>query len=256
MPKTPLYDDLSQDYDRFVNWESRLAYEMPFIERQLAAAGAKRVLDAACGTGMHALALAQRGYEVTGADLSEGMIARARGNAAQMGVQSRFAVAGLGELATQLGGGFDAALCLGSSLPHLLTPADLALALADFAAVLRPGGLLLIQNRNFAPVVERRERWMPPESHRDGAGEWLFIRFYDWEAEGRVAFNVMTLQRQGDGPWRQSVSATRLWPQLQLDLLPALAEVGFGEAACWGDLQGAPYVAESSGNLIITARRS
>ncbi|NLS79114.1 MAG: class I SAM-dependent methyltransferase, partial [Chloroflexi bacterium] len=121
MAPIPLYDDLSQDYDRFVNWGNRLAYELPFIERQLAAVGAKRVLDAACGTGQHALALAQRGYDVTGADLSEGMIAQARQNAARLGVPARFAVAGFGELATQLGGGFDAVLCLGNSLPHLLT---------------------------------------------------------------------------------------------------------------------------------------
>mgnify|MGYP001111050835 CR=1 FL=1 len=35
MLATPLYDDFD-DYDRFVNWPSRLAYELPFIEKQLA----------------------------------------------------------------------------------------------------------------------------------------------------------------------------------------------------------------------------
>ncbi|MDY7040920.1 MAG: class I SAM-dependent methyltransferase, partial [Chloroflexota bacterium] len=82
MRTVPLYDPFSSDYDRFVNWKERLAYELPFIERQLTAVGARRVLDAACGTGMHAIALAQRGYEVIGADLSAGMIERARENAA------------------------------------------------------------------------------------------------------------------------------------------------------------------------------
>ena len=27
----PFYDPFSADYDRFVNWEGRLAYELPFI---------------------------------------------------------------------------------------------------------------------------------------------------------------------------------------------------------------------------------
>ena len=27
-----MYDDFSEDYDRFVNWAGRLAYEMPFLE--------------------------------------------------------------------------------------------------------------------------------------------------------------------------------------------------------------------------------
>jgi hypothetical protein len=47
-----MYDDFSSDYDRFVDWPGRLAAELPFIERQLRAVGARRVLDAACGTGV------------------------------------------------------------------------------------------------------------------------------------------------------------------------------------------------------------
>ena len=29
------YDDFSQDYDRFVNWDSRLQAEIPFVEARL-----------------------------------------------------------------------------------------------------------------------------------------------------------------------------------------------------------------------------
>ena len=57
----PLYDGFI-DYDRFVNWERRLAYELTFIEKQLTTSGARQVLDVACGTGKHAIVLAQRGY--------------------------------------------------------------------------------------------------------------------------------------------------------------------------------------------------
>ena len=68
------YDNFSPDYDRFVSWSGRLAIEMPFLEQKLRETGARRVLDAACGTGMHAIALAQVGFETAGADLSAGMI--------------------------------------------------------------------------------------------------------------------------------------------------------------------------------------
>ncbi|MCZ7542154.1 MAG: class I SAM-dependent methyltransferase [Anaerolineae bacterium] len=164
---TPLYDAFSTDYDRFVDWPARLAYEMPFIEAQLAAVSARRVLDTACGTGQHALALAARGYDVVGADVSEGMVARAREHAAASPYRARFEVAGFGALAARVGRGFDALLCLGNSLPHALTDAALHEALADFAAALRPGGLLLIQNRNFDAVMAARARWMPPQAHRE-----------------------------------------------------------------------------------------
>jgi glycine/sarcosine N-methyltransferase len=250
-----MYDDFSADYDRFVNWPSRLAAELPFLEQQLQGVGARRVLDAACGTGMHAIALAQRGYEVVGADLSPAMIERARANAAAAGVQVRFTVAGFGQLSTLVGTGFDALLCLGNSLPHLLTPEDMAMAFFDFAVCLRPGGLALIQNRNFDAVLARGERWMEPQAHREGEAEWLFLRFYDFEPDGTITFNLVTLRREGAGEWRQQVRSTRLWPQRRDDLVAALAAAGFGEIACWGDMQGMPFDADRSPNLVLTARR-
>jgi len=91
-----LYDAFSTDYDRFVNWPGRLAVEMPFLGSRLRESGARRVLDAACGTGMHAIAMAKLGFEVAGADLSAGMIERARANAAASGLSVQFEEAGLG----------------------------------------------------------------------------------------------------------------------------------------------------------------
>jgi glycine/sarcosine N-methyltransferase len=251
-----MYDDFSSDYDRFVDWPGRLAAEFPFIEHQLQAVGAHRVLDAACGTGMHALALARRGYAAVGADLSPGMIARARANAAAAGVDVPFEVAGFGGLNAQVGTGFDALLCLGNSLPHLLAPADLAAALADFAACLRPEGLLLIQNRNFDAVLARGERWMDPQAHQEGNVEWLFLRFYDFESDGTLAFNLVTLRREGSDAWRQQVSTTRLWPLRQEELIAALRPAGFGKVTCWGDTRGASFDPARSPNLVVTARRT
>jgi len=248
----PLYDAFSADYDRFVDWPGRLTYELPFIERQLKSVGAKRVLDAACGTGQHAIALAERGFELVGADLSQGMIEQAERNAAAAGVDAHFITAGFGQLTPNTNGDFDALLCLGNSLPHVLTQDELAVSLVDFAAVLRPGGLLLIQSRNFDAVLVGRERWMEPQSHRQGEQEWLFFRFYDYEADGAIQFNIATLAREGDA-WSQRVESTRLRPWLQSDLLDGVAAAGFGAPTCFGDMTGAPFTAETSGNLIISA---
>ncbi len=255
-----MYEDFNADYDRFVDWQARLAAELPFIERQLQAVDARRVLDAACGTGMHALALARRGYAVAGADLSAGMIERARANAAAVvageGMRVRFEVAGFGALAQAFGaGGFDALLCLGNSLPHLLSPEALAEALDDFAACLRPGGLLLVQNRNFDAVLAGGERWMSPQAHREGDMERVFLRFYDFEPDGRLTFNMVVLRRQGAQGWEQRVRSTRLWPMRQAELMPALEAAGFGELACWGNLAGEPFDLRDSGNLVVEGRR-
>ena len=155
-----MYDTLSANYDRFVNWQARLAIELPFIIGKLREVDARRVLDVATGTGMHAIALAQCGFTATGADISQGMVERAKLNASTAGVQVRFELAGFGSLAGLFGkGSFEAVLCLGNSLPHLLSDAELRATLADFAFCLKPGGLLLLQNRNFDSVLAQHNRF-------------------------------------------------------------------------------------------------
>ena len=254
-----MYETLAQDYDRFVNWQNRLAFEMPFIETQvnlLAGGDARKleILDSACGTGMHAIALARLGHLVSGADLFPQMVEKSRQNAAHAGVTVGFEAAGFGNMARVFGKGrFNLILCLGNSLPHLLSAAELSAACLDFADCLRPGGMLLIQNRNFDAVMQRQERWMEPQVHREGATEWLFQRFYDFQDDGLIQFNVVTLVNEGGTGWVSSVASTRLRPQLRAELETVLAGAGFIDMRAYGSMTGEEFSPASSGNLILTA---
>jgi SAM-dependent methyltransferase len=252
-PDVPLYDALAADYDRFVDWQARLAHELPFFDDLFEGRGVRRVLDAACGTGHHALALARRGYQVAGADLSTAMVDLARANAAAADLEIAFDVVGLGDLHS-LGQTFDAVLCLGNSLPHLLTAKAIGRALADFAAVLRAGGLLVIQNRNFDRVWARRERFMGPQSYRQGDDEWLFVRFYDYGAE-TLTFNMVRLRRSGQG-WSQDVQSTQLRPIFHRQLAADLAVAGFGRVDLYGGYDAAAFDPDQSGDLLAVAVRN
>ncbi|MCL6431849.1 MAG: methyltransferase domain-containing protein, partial [Anaerolineae bacterium] len=184
---------------------------------------------------------------------SEGMVARARALAAEAGLQVPFVVAGFGHLAEALPGPFDAVLCLGNSLPHLLSAPEVHAALADLAAVLRPGGLLVVQNRNYDRVWTHRERFMPLQVHREGEREWLFFRFMDWH-ESTLSFNVVTLERSG-GQWSYRVGATELRPILQAELAAFLPQAGFAGARFYGDYRGGPFDPQASTDLIVVATR-
>jgi hypothetical protein len=127
-------------------------------------------------------------------------------------------------------------------------------ALVDFASTLRSGGLLVIQNRNFDRVWAERERFMPPQSHRDGEGEWLFIRFYDFHHE-TVTFNMIRLWRTEDG-WAQDVESTELRPIFRDELAMALAAAGFGEVSFSGSYDGSAFDPVRSGDLVAVARKS
>lgn len=257
-----MYNKFSQDYDRFVNWHNRLSFELPFLLKQLESVSPQpgaplRVLDAACGTGQHVIALAKKGLHVTGADLSSEMIAVARTNATAAGLDLRFEPVGFGSLAGTFGAGsFNAILCLGNSLPHLLTSADLAHALTDFSTCLTPGGILILQNRNFDAVLPSRSRWMEPETHVEGSREWVFQRFYDFEPDGLIRFNIVTLTRQTGSDWHASLTATHLRPQTHRELSSALAAAGFSSLHAYGSLSGDEFVPLSSGNLVLTAAKA
>ena len=110
------------------------AAELDRVWQALALRPGARVLDVGCGSGQWAVALARRGGEVTGVDLSPKMIARAERHAAEAGVTVRWQV---GEAAGIPGpdAAHDAVL---ARVVLQLVP-DVPAALAEFRRVLRPG---------------------------------------------------------------------------------------------------------------------
>ncbi|MDY9923903.1 class I SAM-dependent methyltransferase [Methanobacterium sp.] len=64
--------------------------EVDFIESEINHDKSSKILDVGCGTGRHAIELSKRGYHVTGVDLSENMLNRAREKASMAGVEIDF----------------------------------------------------------------------------------------------------------------------------------------------------------------------
>jgi len=84
-----LFENYARKYDE-ENFVQGTVGECDFIERELDGDTSRRILDVGCGTGRHAIELARRGYRVTGVDLSEAQLQRARGKAAEAGVDVDF----------------------------------------------------------------------------------------------------------------------------------------------------------------------
>jgi 2-polyprenyl-3-methyl-5-hydroxy-6-metoxy-1,4-benzoquinol methylase len=72
-----LFENYGQKYDN-ENFTQGTAGECDFIENELRSDKSLKILDVGCGTGRHAIELSKRGYTVTGIDLSETQLARAR----------------------------------------------------------------------------------------------------------------------------------------------------------------------------------
>jgi 2-polyprenyl-3-methyl-5-hydroxy-6-metoxy-1,4-benzoquinol methylase len=84
-----VFDNYAHQYDK-ESFTKGTPGEVDFIEKEIDSNRSSRILDIGCGTGRHSIELALRGYSVTGIDLSEGMLARARQKAHEAGVRVEF----------------------------------------------------------------------------------------------------------------------------------------------------------------------
>ncbi len=126
------YDDLYQDKD--YRAESDLIENVFNLYGQ---SSVRRVLDLGCGTGGHAVVLAERGYDVVGIDRSPEMLERARAR----GSTARFELGEIGNF--ELGETFDAVLMMFAVLGYQVGNADVRAALASARRHARANGLFL-----------------------------------------------------------------------------------------------------------------
>jgi SAM-dependent methyltransferase len=180
-----------------------------------------RVLDCACGVGLLAAGLALRGFETHASDASPAMVERTRALAARLGVEVRARVCAWEALPTQPE--FDALFCVGNSLAHA---ADRRAALAAMAAVLRPGGTLVLTSRNWERERAAGTRLEVADRlvERDGRRA-LVIRAWTI-GDDAIALDVAVSILAGDGSVETAAERLTVWPFTADDLDDDLRSAG------------------------------
>lgn len=154
----PFYDAV---FDPLADEEAVFA-DAAFRRHGRSRRGRRRVLEPACGSGRILAGLMSRGWEATGFDLNEHMVARAKARlpSARITLQTMQSF--------RVRGGFDLAVNMVSTFRHLKTDDDALAHLVRVADTLRPGGLFLLGLHVSDYDRERlsRERWL---GHHDRA---------------------------------------------------------------------------------------
>lgn len=84
-----LFENYADKYDKEVYVHGTLG-ECDFIEQEIAHDKSLKIIDIGCGTGRHSIELSKRGYTITGVDLSESQLKRAKEKAAKSGLKIDF----------------------------------------------------------------------------------------------------------------------------------------------------------------------
>jgi SAM-dependent methyltransferase len=174
--------------------QNRLEYTVTTyaLERDLPPPGlACRVLDAGGGPGRYSIFLAERGFRVTLLDLTPALLDLARRRIDEAGAGVRTNVEAIVEgsitdLSAFANDSFDAVLCLGGPLSHLIGPAQRQRALGELRRVARPGAPLFISGLSYIGAFRAVVQWWP-----DAQTIQIFHRLREHR----------TLDADDDAPW-------------------------------------------------------
>jgi SAM-dependent methyltransferase len=174
----------------------------------------RRVLDIACGTGPHLIRLADRGYAMTGLDLSPRNVEfvrqrmQDRGGAADMSV---------GDMTNfRLARPVDAAICMQDSQGHLLSNEALLAHLRCVAKALRPGGLYVFDRYMASSWTNPARSWSWSRRRGRLIVRATFSALNDVNPVSQVFRERMTLEAVENGTrrvYRQTHLSRMVFPQ-------------------------------------------
>jgi len=185
----PFYSEkLSTGWERFCDANERIKHTIPFIEEVVSRMSRDkedvRIFDAATGIGIETTELIKRGYFVAANEIENSLRsaanAFARSHSATIPA-ARFSKTDWLHLDQQHdSSAYDLVLVLGNSLCHLEGVSQLRTAIKQFARLLRPGGVLICDERNFEYILENWDA-----IHAD---PWNAFRFNQRPVSDRVMY--------------------------------------------------------------------
>lgn len=149
-------ENFVERWDELIDWDARAEGEGQFFIDKLKELGKHNILDVATGTGFHSVQLLKAGFNVTSADGNAQMLVKAFENAKERGFVARTVHADWRWLNRDVQDQqFDAVICLGNSFTHLFEEHDRRRALAEFYAVLKHDGVLILDQRNYDTILDK-----------------------------------------------------------------------------------------------------
>lgn len=203
-----------------------------------------RVLDLACGPGRVTLQFARRGARVTGVDLNQAYLDKARKSAERSGLDIEWVCADMREFRTDAT--FDLAVCLYNSFGYFVDDHSDARVLENIHASLKPDGHVVLDHLgremcehaiSLDPYVETREGLTV--EHRAELREDNSILHCVWKiTDGKTCDRFVT---------EQHIYSAE-------ELTGLVKNAGFDTIECFGGYERGVYTPESDRLLLIASK--
>lgn len=201
------------------------------------------MLDLCCGFGRHAIPLAQMGFAVTGLDYSDDWLARAREDAARLGVDVEFRKGDMREL--PWADVFDGCVMLGGSFGIFEQEAQNERAFHAVAAALKPGGHFLLDAANRDRIVCEH---VPHQ--RQEIGDWVRCVEYRFDPVAGVNYGHERWLRGAECIER--THRRRLYTATELDRM--LRQANLTPVTYYGGYDGSEFTTRSHRILVVAQK--
>lgn len=223
-----------------------------FAESEWARYGIKpeKVMDLACGTGNISILLARRGYDVTGVDLSEEMLAIAEQKARSAGARVRLYRQDMSRF--QAPERMDCVVCFCDSLNYLTDPRDVEQTFASVYRALRPGGIFLFDVHSLYKIREI----FGNETFHWVDDDLVYIWDCQLEESDEIYHFLTFFAKEDDGLYRrfEETHVQRGYSAQQLQTW--LVDAGFVNIRLQADFQNEPPVRSSERLFFSCQKRS
>ena len=247
MTRKDPYAGLASRYDRM---RRESPERMAFFRRVFDEHEIRTLLDCACGTGQDLALFSEMGLACSGSDLSEAMLVQARQTLLSEGLDLPLIQADFRRLSEHFTEPFDGVVCLSNSINELLTDTETLAAIRSMRRVLRPGGLLVLDQGQTDRSIQSPQRFVPIVNDQD------FTRIFEIEIDhDRGIQTVHILDAVHTAQTRAfHTSCVRLRIRLDQGWRSILTEAGMIDICVLGSWRGDDYDPETSQRLIVTCR--
>ncbi|GGD90297.1 class I SAM-dependent methyltransferase [Paenibacillus nasutitermitis] len=250
------YDELADSYHLiYEDWNAAIARQGDILNRFIRArmddpqSRGISLLDCSCGIGTQTIGLAERGFAVTATDISPRSVARARSEAAKLGLAITFGIADFRTLQLDVPGRFDVVLSADNALPHLLADEEILLALRNMAAKLQDDGLLVLTIRDYDMLIAEKPEATQPRVMDQG--KRIVFQVWDWSGDGRTyTTNHFIVQEGEGGQWQTEHHRTVYRALLRHELGALLEQAGLSHIQWHTPAESGYY------QPIVTARKA